>query len=93
MQKSKIEEKNRQLATSGFLNAGTGVPPALGFAGTHFVHPGWLYLWKTATVPSTSLTASGAPRASLVVEITQPSIRRQVQSKGKKVLHTVQCYG
>lgn len=53
-----------------------------------FVHPGWLYLQTTATVPYPSLTASGASRASLVVEITRASIRRQVQSKSKKVLHT-----
>ena len=53
------------------------------------VHPGWLYLRKTATVPGTSLTGSGAPRASLAVEITQSSIRRQGQSRGKKVLHAV----
>lgn len=51
-----------------------------------FVHPGWLYLRTIVTVPGPRLTASGAPRASLVVEITQSSMRRQVQSKSKKVL-------
>jgi len=66
------------------LQASTGTVPVPAFA-----HPGWLYLWKAATLPSTSLTASGAPHTSLGGEITQLSLRSQVQSKGKKVLRAV----
>lgn len=40
-----------------------------------FVHLVWCYIWKTVTVTM----------SLVVVEITPSSLRRQVQSKGRKV--------
>lgn len=92
----KNEEKTRQLGTSSFLNAGTSVPPALVFAGVHG-ECGYPCLCPSRlALPSENCDCSRyiihgfrSPHALPAVEITQSSIRRQVQSKGKKVLHAM----
>lgn len=94
LQNSKIEEKTRQFmvpqcrhqraACDGLCRYPQGL-------GVSLLCPPRLAV-PSGTCPRTSLTASGPPHVSLAVEITQSSLRRKVQSKGKKVCHGARCW-